>query len=516
MEDRLLAPDAEPPSARPVGGEYGSYNHFLMAIRIPKVIPELSSAKEALRFSRSHSPEDQIRVALSDLAMLHEIRHFHDCFGTRAGISLFRCHISRITAFLDVCKKLYEEGRYLKLPIVDWASTSDCPDYVKVFLRRLAKNVIFESIFSGRVEFSVTQGPTSTIYRNFEAAPGGYIPAFPLQVGTVIVYEGDHPPSDHGTNTHWQAIGFEQLIEGNAQALQRTYLEAIWPSISESVWKMTTSHAVLPDTEFAEYRDFIRLPYNVTDFLLTKYLSKTHNITAFHRDRLLEITDRALMFGTCAQLEKDQMMAQPGGGFVLTMEGADWSRGTKKPVSERKVGVASLQRILAAYSKTPKPVPYSGRNMQSSVDYIWSYAIHEIVVPLIKMRIKRGDEIFFDAGEYMKHYRELPFPPIIFSDSGVKSLHGVETKELLHHWSKYAILSDVCRQIWSGASFISCARAYNALLGIGRFDLAYAPYECETAIKNRDCLTWDPKFNDPLPQCVFRDALMTLRLMPFS
>lgn len=513
MEDDNLAPPTGQAPEPADEGEYGSYHHFLLAIRVPEAKPEVLSPRQARKYGKSHSENEQIDRALRDTVLLHELRHFHDCFGTLAGLSLFECHMSRVTAFLSVCSQLFNDGKYLQLPLTDWITTPECPEYVKLFVSRLATNAKLEAVFSGRVQLPVSPGPADDIYRIFEISPGVRVPAFPLQIRTATLFEEEgYPPEFTGHETHWVPIGFEQLIEGNAQALQRTYLEAVWPRISEAIWRDMTQREVLPGQEADERQRFARSPYNVTDFLLSKYLYRQHNIRPFHRARLLELTDRALTLGHCARHAGKQNMRNPGGEFVLMMEAADWSRGTKRKVSQSRMGVDALKGIIDAYAaETPLPGPTDRPNIRTSADYIWNYAIHEIALPLLRLKLKRGDELFFEPKTYMRNYPSYPTPPIIISDAGITTRRQEQTMEFLHHWVEFSLLSDICLQIWTGAARITCARAYNTIPGIQHFDLCPSQ-GCDSAIRNRQCQPWDPAFDDPLPPCAFRRALGNLRL----
>jgi len=498
----------------PETAQYGSYNHFLLSIHVPKFHTRPSSPSEAAKFSRKHSEREQIDAALNDVALMHELRHFHDCFGTMAGISLFECHLSRLNAFLEVCRKLYQEDRLLKLPLVEWADDPDCPVYVKKFVKDLIYNVTLENIFSGRVDLPGQKGEEELVYKTFEVLPKINVPAFPLQIGSISIYE-NHPPAWNEANTSWAPIGFEQLIEGNAQALQRTYLESVWPAIVDSVWNLMTTRAGAPQHESSEIRNLTRVPYNITDLLLTKYLAKHHNIKRYYRDRVLEISDRALMWGWCPSLGTKQDMRNAGGGFVLAMEGADWSKGTKSVVTKSHVSTEGLRKLASQYASTPHYSVTEGRNIQSAVEYIHRFSVHEIISPLIALRIQHGESVFFDTGKYLKNLAAFPFPPLIFGDESLSQRDDVNAGEFMRNWAKFAILSDVCGQIWSGAKLITCARAYNYLPGIKFTELCKTP-GCDNAVRNRECLTWDPRYNDPFPYCVFRDVLMTVRLMEYS
>jgi hypothetical protein len=511
MEDNYVNFDM---SNTPESAQYGSYNHFLLSLHVPKFRNRPSSPDEATHFTQKHTKKEQIDAALNDVALMHELRHFHDCFGTMAGISLFECHLSRLNMFLDICRKLYQEGRLLKLPLFEWADDLDCPAYVKKFIKDLICNVTLENIFSGRVDFPIQKGKEELVYKTFEVLPKINVPAFPLQIGSISIYEG-HPPTFNDVNTSWAPIGFEQLIEGNAQALQRTYLEGVWPTIVDSVWSLMTTRAGAPQNESSEVRNLTRIPYNITDLLLTKYLSKQHNIEKFDRDRVLEISDRALMWGWCPSLGAKQVMRSAGGGFVLSMEDADWSKGTDCVVTKSPTSHEGLRTLASRYASTPHYSVTEGRNIQSAVDYIHRFSIHEIISPLIALRIQHGANIFFETEKYLKNLAAFPFPPLIFSDESLSQRDDIDADDFIRNWAKFAILSDVCGQIWSGAKLITCARAYNYLPGIKFTDLCKKP-GCDNAIRNRECLTWDPRYNDPFPYCVFRDVLMTVRLMEYS
>src|SRR5271165_6046269 len=57
------------------------------------------------------SPDALVAYALARYTVFHEIRHFHDYFGTIAGTSLFQAHLAQISAFARFIETFRSSGR---------------------------------------------------------------------------------------------------------------------------------------------------------------------------------------------------------------------------------------------------------------------------------------------------------------------------------------------------------------------------------------------------------------------
>jgi hypothetical protein len=139
------------------GGVFGSYYHRHVAIRLPRSTSLVSEEAVEHFLKHEHDPNRQFQAAMVQLAELHELRHFHDCFGTLAGVFLFFNHISMLRGFVGVCKRLSEDGITWKLPIDDWLETPDCPDYVSEFIASFLMNYNRRATYEGVLELPVPE-----------------------------------------------------------------------------------------------------------------------------------------------------------------------------------------------------------------------------------------------------------------------------------------------------------------------------------------------------------------------
>jgi hypothetical protein len=506
---------------------YGTYYHHHLTVHLPH-FEEIDGIKAALLAISPQGGADldaQVDAALRAVTTFHEIRHFHDCFGTIAGITLFEMHIARLTAFGEVCRRLRKDGLKLKLPLASWALTDHCPDYVRDFVARLALGQRRQEAFLGAISLPSAAGTDDAVTKDFRLEPLGLvIPAFPLQVGSVQLEDGERT-GPVAVSTRWIPIGFEQLIEGNAQAFQRTYLEAVWPSeVSARAWQMMTARRAAIENATTAIEGLISLPYNVTDLMLSKHLRVHHGINCFPRGWLTELTDNALMWGILPPHGVSGTQRHPGGAFVMNMQEIDWTKAqqvradvgegnlSEVVVAPSTMSTEALQKIRDDLDASPRPEAFAGNSVTDSIEYVAAFARHRIITPLLQMRLLHGDKVMFKMDQYWHHFMAMPQPPMLITDLGYRPA-AESDPEFPKRWGEFVFFSDLALQIWSGAEVLLCPRAYkDRIPGIVNFEF-FAPTGCNAEIARRSCLTWDAGRTSALPTCFFRRMLRAVCLI---
>jgi hypothetical protein len=76
------------------GTVYGLYIHKYLAVHVP-IFGNLGTEEALEKFLEAESDADsRLHIAMQHVTASHELRHFHDCFGTFSGALLFLAHMA--------------------------------------------------------------------------------------------------------------------------------------------------------------------------------------------------------------------------------------------------------------------------------------------------------------------------------------------------------------------------------------------------------------------------------------
>lgn len=488
------------------GNVYGLYIHKYLAVHVP-TFGDLDTEDALKRFLEGEpDPDTRLHIAMQHVVASHELRHFHDCFGTSSGALLFLTHMARLRSFVDVCKRLSDDGLVLRLPLNAWAQEPDCPSYVTSFYRRLRTDIYRQGIFEGAFHIAPQITVDECVWQDFIAPPRVRIPAFPLHIAWGILEDKVPGIGRSGIRVHWVPIGFDTLVEGNAQALQAKVLRSMWPKdiIAEFEAAQTQGITYFDDEDELDLNEttgVLAQPYRITDLLLSKHL-RANGINEFPLEWLLHLTDCALMDGYMPSFAEAGEISPPGGLFVALMDRTVWPKATSEALKLPTLSAEKLQSVRSTIADCAMPEKITNYHSAYGVlDYISSYVRHKIIAPLFDFRIKYGGEIFYDLEKYMTHVLEFPNPPMLIVGGDYRA-HGDTDPEFAAWWSRYVMLSEIAEQVWSGRRIICCPRAYPSFDGLTSFHFVDPP-GCDAAIAQMRCGTWYENRSHPLPQCYF-------------
>jgi hypothetical protein len=352
--------------------------------------------------------------------------------------------------------------------------------------------------------------PFDDVYTDIEPVPGHRLPVI------AIAIEGAHAESQNAEPRQQSSflgvpIGFEQLIEGTASTLQDAYLD-LWPSeIAERVRARFKTEAARPSQP--QTKGFYAYPpYDVTTHLLSTYLSK-RGLSSYPRDRLIELADRGLMWGSMPT-HGEKKWRHPGGGFVCAMEEADWTadpnRAATRPIST-KAQLLKFRDGLEAGTPVPESLP--SRTIVDYINQIACFVIRYISLPILDLRLGLGDRLMTCCRTYLRHWAKFPRPPMIVTDTEYLA-NPFGNENFVSKWIEFVMFSDIAIKIWdSQTRSIDCARAFGQIPGLRAFDL-FPPTGCEAQIKAKTCRIWSE--GRKLPDCRFALTLKGASLLPFE
>ena len=435
------------------GTVYGMYIHKYLAVHLPE-FGDLTSDKAIEDFLKNEDdPSARLDIAMQHITATHEMRHFHDCFGTFAGALLFLNHIDRLRSFIDVCKQLSEDKIPFRLPLDVWVREPECPDYVQKFYRRVRANTFRRGIFEGAFEIAPKSGSDDRIWEDFIVPPGARVPAFPLHIGFEIRDGTELPDASELSNVrvYWIPLGFDTLVEGNAQALQHDLLKSMWPEdvVEKFEAAQTEAASILPGDAVVDIdvlSDTLRQPYRITDLLLSKYLKTQQGMNKFPRAWIPQLTDCALMGGYLDQFEGAGEDHLPGGMFVTLLGRTKWPKLIDEPLVLETISPEHFKGFRDEMLNCSKPETIKiSSSAYSVLGYISSYVRHRIITPLFDLRMKYGNEVFFEGEKYLKHFQEFPQPPMVLIDGGYRR-HADADADFPLWWSRYVMVSEVAEQ----------------------------------------------------------------------
>jgi hypothetical protein len=489
---------------------YGSYAHLYLTVALPTFGP-FDTPEEMARFNtEERDPSRLLDAAMASAAPSHELRHFHDSFGTIAGATSFLNHLSLLREFFIVLAKLAQDGISVRLPLQTWARNPECPDYVREFLNQHTVAALARSVFNGTFTIEPQFGGDSRPYADIEVWPKCYVPAFPLQLARMDLERGVFGPPEQVTR--WIPIGFDVLLEGSAHALQLGILATSGWDIAEEALETAQRIQVSDASDGTAPRhseEALILPYRITDLMLSKFLRTEHKIERFPRRWVTELTDAALMRSGLDEFGPGGAHMLPGGSFVGLMEHMQISP-DRQTITLPQIGRAPLENfrdnMLAC---DPPEGAFHVKSPFSAIEYMARYARHRIIAPLFDLRLKYGNEVFSDLSLYAEKINEFPLPPMMVVGGQYRASKEAG-EQFSYVWGHYIMLSEVLGQVLQNRVVICCPRAYGTVEGLQSFNLA-GPPGCDMHIRAMACGKWSGHGEQDLPDCAF--ACLTRNLL---
>jgi len=513
---------------------FGTYHHQYLAVELPRynnhdqfvaemtdleremsrAIAEASNG-EPPRAGTGGSFEERVVRAMTTAAYFHEMRHFHDCFGTFAGVTLFLNYLHVMELFLRACRALRRSNSYWRVPVSKWISETACPKEVGLAFREYQRARQLRLLFLGNVALPSEAGETDEIARLF--VPTGGIadtndfafPAFPMHFER---YVKGRPARRVG----FAPLGFEALIEGNAQALQRSIIASWWGGevAGEVMQRMRLVELS------SEHDDPEPSVYLATDFMLTRLL-RQRGIAEFQQSLILDLTDAALM-NSClfsfieessdADLRTKTIYVHPGRRMLRQIEQFVPSEDVTKGTPPSAQGSDALWKLVEDAPSVETLLAVSGQRPVTEV--VRSLVLHKIVEPLLDIRRRSGERAFRTSDGYMEYMLEMPQAPFTVYKSGIVVADYL-TAELQKTLWEYIFTERIMNALFGaepgGAPIILCPRRFDQPPGLSLAD--FEPVRgCRTWIAEMACGSWQPRHPIDLPTCGFRHFLTFLRV----
>lgn len=483
----------------------GYYHPFYLYILVKYGMPDFTKRPDEV--TKHLSRDQKLAYALARYTFFHEIRHFHDYFGTMAGISLFYVHLRQLRAFARFIEKLRAADQKLHLPLdSSWVDGDPNGETAKGLVRNWRMLVKATAAFSQA--FQKTTGnvhhPNEYVVYKKREGDNPDVPTFPLQ--SRIGY-----PGKLRDLTIYYPIGLEVLAEGNTQALQRGLMEVEFPDGLADHLVGTGQPRRLDPGDPVESARSSALPYNVTDFLVSKYLRLRGHPT-FKRKTILQLTDQALSGAYIEPVSKPWevpatfKIVDVGRMFIDMLEDTNVSDLVNGTVPYPQHITDFYQEYLNGLMKGKKPeeIAYEA-DFVSPIDMIESVVTHHVIVPLIAARLETKHEVFYSIEKYLEMLPKLPFPPVIFvgeSDYSEHYAHYMRNQNIGDAWMKYCMLMSAMHDICDLRSGINCFRAQE--LKNSKLNLCNKG-TCRGNITVGNCDEWTP--SKSLPDCVFASML---------
>lgn len=473
----------------------------------PSMIKKEKSARKRSYFS------------LARYAYIHETRHFHDSFGTIAGISLFFAHLKMLESSAALLLMLRDSDEIWSTPFHEWAKTSKFSEIHNKLLNSWTLYTNASLKFLGA--FRPIAAPRShesdfVVYlrtRNFNE----HVPTFPLNIGI----------EERGENfSVYYPIDLVTLLEGNAQALQRSFVEIEFPDLASLYTPERIEHRVPMGIDGlsneVNYLASKIQPYNVTDLMISKYLRLSGESFEFERDTVTQLTDLALSQSMILATATDKM------GFPEKYQTLDVGRNfinllTQSSRSDLINGRIQspdlLDKLYSNFLKDtldyPKPedLDYKG-NLMFPLRLIESIIRHKVIAPLLRIRLDSNHKVFNSGFEYIRRFKDLPDVPVLEDSHGFR--FAPYMSEIAQDaWYKYIFLSRIVSELFvKGSPQLTCLRVPgsrgNMSIGsVGEVNFSMNS-NCNDEIACGKCNGWYRSRPRALPSCTFSLLLREL------
>lgn len=471
---------------------FGSYFHELLLIELNIEEEEMKVAMKSF-LATTPDKTDKDENVLTVSAYLHEMRHFFDCFGTYAGCNMFELNRLVAQEFVTVCLELSEKNIRWELPINEWIKRGTSPAIVETFFNKALSIRNELALYKRPFEPFPREGSNNSHVQTFNTDEGLKVKAFPAHYKSLITKKSGH---------FLMPIGFETIIEGNAQAVQRSYLNEFQPSNDELLLTrlLKSENGELP----------IPNSYNVIDHLITRYI-RNHGFKNFNRDTSLKLADMSLGLVNINLLQTESdfnfKIEKPDLVFYDLLETFD--------ISELVSGIDYPEEFMLIYSKYLEQLSKipSWRELEKethsplvAIETIWRYVVHNIIIPLIQVRLNSNHSAFGTYDGFIKLFNENKLPHFLAVPSGIKFRNG--SSEIFQTWIEYIFIIKIMEQVISNQKIILCPRANRSLPVLNNVNLCFEG-NCREWIK-RGCGIWyEGTFND-LPNCGFAKTLEKL------
>lgn len=236
---------------------------------------KLNYARQAAKKKLCHLPDNQRLTYIAQVTSgLHELRHFHDYFGTTSGFACLLRTLEDGMAFHQLWSQL-RQGPRIKLPLAEWGRHADAPAVLKDYLAQRRSYVEWLNLFDGSMKALRRPGTTdagaAVLVFSLKGVEASH-PAVPMNFQSMTSGKTEH---------RFIPLGARALFEGNAAIIQRMATTRVFGRAYAEQLK-ATFRSVPSDDDRGQY-------YMVADRYLTIHLEK------FYDEFQLALTDVALM-----------------------------------------------------------------------------------------------------------------------------------------------------------------------------------------------------------------------------
>lgn len=457
------------------------------------------------------SLERRVQLSLARYSYIHETRHFHDFFGTVSGISLFMAHFEMLRNFLIMFELIRGTNETWSVPFPEWANTSKSRDIYNRFLKSWSLYRRSAMRFTGA--FGAVASPQQhindyVVYLNTDDS-NEKIATFPFSLGIL---------EKNVRFSVYYPISFIALLEGNAQAIQRTLAEKEFsPEVVCQFTPNRIEHRLSkPVSGLGPAYNQVALstqPYNVTDFLVSKYLRINHNQSSFQRDSIIRLTDITLSMSSIIPLVKDELglpktfqLSDVGPNFIDALEQTSWETLVNGEIEYPEVLISAYSNFLNVVLDFPKPETIDYKDdLFYPLQLVESILRHKVIAPLIQARLDSEHEVFYSVEEYIKRFPALPKVPVLEYDGGFDFAPYMSDRAI-DAWSKYIFLSRIVSDVGGGSPMLTCPRAQETVGEIGDMNFCFDD-KCRREVNQGACNGWYPARPRALPNCLFSHAI---------
>jgi hypothetical protein len=460
--------------------------------------------------SAEEEDEDRlVQLAYEVTSFFHEMRHFVDAFGTIAGISLFSNRLERLKDFAALAGTLRSVGMHWKLPIGEWAQATDCPKVVRDFVRRARAFNAGSEVYISPFEPVEIDGHVNDLKIELDYECGGKADAFPIRFNLF----GQDGIEKLGTVLF--PIGLETLMEGNAHAICRTFVESYFPApVAQRL-----QHALRLITSLDEQGQFDQrvaqttTPYMVCELLISRALRR-RGIGKFPRSLVLAIIDKALGRSLIRLHDSlpgvtEMHVDRVGTRLVQILESEAAEVLAEGAVSDDPGVTKAYEKLLAAFEAGGDWQSVEDTGTPASSIAIWeSYVAKAFIVPLLRERLETGHRAFTTYEGIVAMVPKIGLPPARVANGNL--MLSIMPPRVQQAWWHHLMLGEIFSQLARGGTHVFCPRAHATVPGITTMNLALRG-DCEQHLR-LGCGTFRVGHVGHTPECLFEDALRTCAL----
>jgi len=447
-----------------------------------------------------------VPLAYEASSYFHEMRHFVDCFGTLAGLTLFSGRIELMKEFAALSAAVRARDGHWPRPPLAWARDPTGPQVVRDFVRKAQAFDNGQRMYLAPLAPVEVDGHLDDLRVEVDIEGGGKADASPLR---MVIASADGKTRNRSV---LYPLGLEALFEATAHAVARSFVERRFPAAVGAAFERRTQavRAATSPEERMQRAAQTATPYMVVDILVTRFL-RAHGVQTFPRDLVLALVDRVLATSSIQSVDVGpgqtaMHIDRVGLNLHQLLQSTDTRALAAATLPAAPDIEAAYAQMLADYERGGEWHDVHDDLSPMSAIRIWeTWVAKTCVIPLLRARLETKGRAFSTFEGFLELLQTIGTPPVRVANGHLMFADGMPDR-VKQAWTSCMMLGELMWQSARSSGAVLCPRAHATVHGLASMNLAFAG-RCNTH-RLLGCGTHGGETPSPhRPSCLFEDTL---------